>query len=39
MSVTPEEFRTAVAAAARNAAAAQTTIAAQSAQIERLLSR
>ena len=37
-SVTPNEFRTAVAAAARNAAAAQTTIdiAAQSAQIERL---
>ena len=37
-SVTPNEFRTAVAAAARNTAAAQAAIAAQSAQIERLLS-
>ena len=37
-SVTPSEFRTAVAAAARNTAAAQTAIAAQSTQIERLLS-
>ena len=36
-SVTPSEFRTAVAAAARNTAAAQAAIAAQSTQIERLL--
>ena len=37
-SVTPNEFRTAVAAAARNTAAAQAAIATQSTQIERLLS-
>ena len=37
-SVTPNEFRTAVAAAARNTAAAQAAIASQSTQIERLLS-
>ena len=37
MSVTPDEFRTAVAAAARNTAAAQAAIATQSVQIERLL--
>ena len=37
-SVTPNEFRTAVAAAARNTAAAQAAIATQSVQIERLLS-
>ena len=36
-SVTPNEFRTAVAAAARNTAAAQAAIATQSVQIERLL--
>ena len=37
MSVTPDEFRAAVAAAATNSATAQATIAAQGARIERVL--
>ena len=37
MSVTPDEFRAAVAAAATNTATAQATIAAQGARIERVL--